>query len=312
MRNSNGCRLVLLLTPPLLFLFPVGVLVLALDRISNALLYEHTTRDYRTGSFHIKVYDSTSTDSDSTNTGVDLRIHRAPQFAILAICCLSYIVSAIGVFGIWELRRIEGTRSHQRVWSWLILISNTILIGASAGVLGYASSVQGKENIWRSSEDLGKGRAAFTKETWVCQIDRFYPNSGWAGPACGTTKATRYMLIPMAVSSALVLVSLWILVRERGGFKWLRGGKGRYGGFDDAYELEPTGPSAPYAFHPAPQWSPQPYQQWAPQPYQQWQPVPVQQWAPQPVQQMPQQLPQHTVSLTPDVSIKANPQVVFR
>jgi hypothetical protein len=304
MRNSNGCRLVLLLTPPLLLLFPVGVLVLALDRISNALLYEHTTRDYRSGSFRLKIYDSTSTGSQSTDKDIDLRIHRAPQFAILGICCLSYIVSAIGVFGIWELRRVEGTRSHQRVWSWLILISNVIMIGASAGILGYASSVQSNENVWRSSEDLGKGGAAFTRETWTCQIDRFYPDSGWAGEACGTTKAIRYMLIPMAVSSALVLVSLWVLVRERGGFKWLRGGKGRYGGFEDVYELGPTAPSAPYAFHPAPQWSPQPYQQWLP--------VPVQQWAPQPVQQVPQQMPQQTVSPPPDASAKATPQVVFR
>jgi hypothetical protein len=308
MRNSNGCRLVLLLTPPLLLLFPVGALVLALDRISNALLLEHTTRDYRTGDYRIKVHDSTNTDPNPTNPVFDLQIRRAPQFAILGICCLSYIVSAIGVFGIWELRRIEGARSHQRVWSWLILISNLIMIGASAGVLGYTSSVQGNENIWHSSEDIGKGGAAFTKETWSCQIDRFFPESGWAGSACGTTKATRYLLIPMAIASALVLVSLWILVRERGGFKWLAGGKGRYGGFEDAYELGSSAPTAPYAFQPAPQWSPQPYQHWAPQPYQQWQPMPVQQWAPQHVQQVPQQI----VSPQPDASAKPTQQAVFR
>jgi hypothetical protein len=289
-------------------LFPVGVLVLALDRISNALLYEHTARDYRSGDFRIKLNNSTSTDPESTNTNIDLRIHRAPQFAILAICCLSYIVSAIGVFGIWELRRVEGTRRHQRMWSWFILFSNVIMIGASAGILGYASSVQNNENIWQSSGDIGKGGAAFTKETWACQIARFYPDSGWAGEACGTAKATRFLLIPMAIASALVLVSLWVLVRERGGFKWLSGGKGRYGGFEDVYELGPTASSAPYAFHPAPQWSPQPYQQWAPQPYQQWQPVPVQQWAQQPAQQVSQQ----TVSPPPDASAKATQQAVFR
>jgi hypothetical protein len=246
------------------------------------------------------VHDSTSTGSDSTNPVIDLQIRRGPQFAILGICCLSYIVSAIGVFGIWELRKIEGTRSHQRVWSWLILISNVIMIGASAGILGYTSSVQSNENIWQSAGDIGKGDAAYTKETWSCQIDKFYPDSGWAGAACGTTKATRFLLIPMAVASALVLVSLWVLVRERGGLKWLSGGKGRYGGFEDVYELGPNAPTAPYAFQPAPQWSPQPYQQW--------QPVPVQQWAPQPVQQIPQQI----ISPAPDASAKPTQQAVFR
>jgi hypothetical protein len=170
-----------------------------------------------------------------------------------------------------------------------MLISNVVMVGASAGVLGCASSVQSSERSWPKYEDVGKDEQRFTRETWACQIDKFYPDESWAKAACGTAKATRFLLIPMAVSSAIVLVSLWVLVRDRGGLKWLGGGKGRYGGFKSVYELQPTASSAPYAFQAAPQGTPQPFQQWPQQPHHQWAPQPYQQWPQQPYQQWPQQ-----------------------
>jgi hypothetical protein len=87
-------------------------------------------------------------------------------------------------------------------------------------------------------------------------------------------KATRFLLLPIAIFSLLVIISLWILVRERGGFKWVCGGKGRYAGFDNPYELRPSEPPAPYIQHP-PQWAPQPY--YVVQPVQQWAPLPMNQ-----------------------------------
>jgi hypothetical protein len=101
------------------------------------------------------------------------------------------------------------------------------------------------------------------------------------------------MGIAMIVACIMTLVSLWVLVRERGGLKWLNGGKGRYGGFDNVYELQPSAPNGTYAFQPAPQWSPQPYQQWPPQAYQQWAPAPGQPWLQHPLQPAPQPLPSH-------------------
>ena len=87
-------------------------------------------------------------------------------------------------------------------------------------------------------------------------------------------KATRFLLLPMAIFALLVLSSLWVIIRQRGGWKWLCGGKGRYAGFDNAYELQQGAPQGPYA--PAPYAQAQP--QWAPQPYY---PVqPAQQWGP--------------------------------
>jgi hypothetical protein len=182
MRNLNGRRLVLLMVPPLLLLLPVGVLTVALERISRSLLLSETTRDFRTGTHIVTVYQPTNTgSSNSTNVDIELRINRAPSLTILGICCLSYLVSAIGVFGIWELRKIDGTPRHQRAWSWVILISNLIMIGAGAGTFGYTTSVQNSENTWQRMEDIGKGDPVFTQETWACQIDKFFSDSGWAG-----------------------------------------------------------------------------------------------------------------------------------
>jgi hypothetical protein len=50
------------------------------------------------------------------------------------------------------------------------------------------------------------------------------------------------MLIPLAISSALILVCTGLLIRDRGGAKWLLGGKGRYAAFDNVMELPHQGP----------------------------------------------------------------------
>lgn len=74
----------------------------------------------------------------------------------------------------------------------------------------------------------------------------------------------------MAIASLLVLFGLWVIFRARGGVKWLFGGKDRYAGFEDAYEMPSTGPPVPYAGlpgSPGPQWMPQPYYVAQPAPY---------------------------------------------
>jgi hypothetical protein len=278
------------MTPVIFLLVPVAALINILERISNSLLREQTARNYRTGDFEITVHGPTATGSNNiTDTDITLLFDQTPTQSILGVCILAYFVSALGVGGIWELRRTEGTAGHQRVWGWTVLLSNIIMIGASAGVLGYASSVQSNTRAWQSYEDVGRNDQEYTRETWACQIDKFYPDEGWAGAACGIARATRLLLIPLILSSALVLVSLWILVRDRGGAKWLVGGQGRYAGFQNVYELRPTGPTAPYAAQPGPQWVPYPGQQWPQQPAQQWPQQPAQQWPQQPAQQWPQQ-----------------------
>jgi hypothetical protein len=72
----------------------------------------------------------------------------------------------------------------------------------------------------------------------------------------------------MAIASLLILGSLWVLVRVRGGAAWLCGGRGRYAGLEKAHQMQPQ---------PQPQSYPQPYYGVA-------QPVQQQQWAPYPVQ----------------------------
>ena len=113
-------------------------------------------------------------------------------------------------------------------------------------------------------------------------------------------KATRFLLIPIAIFSLLVLVSFWFLIRQRGGLKWLCGGKGRYAGFDNVYELQQGGPPGQYAQGTTGPYVQGPYAQgppqWAPQPYYVVQPA--QQWGPPPVPQMmaPQMAPQEQKS----------------
>lgn len=283
MRDTNGCRIVLLMIPPLCLLLPVAVLTFALERISSALLLAQTERSWHSGLYEITLNGPTTTGSSTfTNRDITLRFNQVPYIAILGVCIVAYIVSAIGIFGIWELRRIEGTARHQRWWSWSVIVSNLVMIGVSVGVLAYTGSVQSGEKGWQRYEDVGIDGQRFTRETWACQIDKFYPSQNWASAACGTAKAPRYLLIAMAVASLLIIVSLWVLIRGRGGVQWLFGGKGRYGGFENLYELQPTDPGATYVRPQGWHWPPPSALQQSIQPVQQWPQQPIQQWAPHP------------------------------
>jgi hypothetical protein len=187
MRNSNGCRVILLLVPALILLFPVAVLTFVLERISKSLFFEHTFRNFRSGAYEITLNGPNSTASaDSASTNVTFRIDHAPTLAILGVCVVAYVVSAIDVFGIWELKKVEGTSGHQRMWAWVAFVSNLIMAGISLGVFGWASSLEGSSKGWQSYDDVQKQDQEFTRETWSCQIDRFYPSERWAGAACGT------------------------------------------------------------------------------------------------------------------------------
>ena len=202
MRSLNGCRVVLLLAPALLLLFPISVLVFVLERISKSLLLEHTYRDYRSGAFMITLNGRSSTDSTTaSDIEVSMQIDQAPSWAILGVCVAAYVVCAIDAFGIWELRRVEGTYKHQRMWTWVAGFSNMFLVALSLGVFGWASWLQSSNKGWQSYEDVQrqdqgftrvqKEGQEFTRETWSCQIERFYPNEGWTSAACGTAVSHR-------------------------------------------------------------------------------------------------------------------------
>jgi len=293
MRKPTGCcRVFLLLLPPL-FLLLIGIVTLVLERITSSEVNGHTRGGTR--------YNGGGIYTVSGN------INTSPMIAISGACIAVYIVSAINAFGIWELRRIEGTSGHQRLWAWIMLMSNLIMVGVSAGVLGYTDSVQREDAKPQDAFELTNSDLDFTRENWVCGLASFYPGRSWAVRTCGLTKGARLMLIPMTVSAALVLISIWFLVSDRGGMRWFFGGKGRYAGFPSVYELRPTSPGAQRVGPPRPQWVPYP-QQWPQQPPQQWPQQAYQQW---PQQQPYQSVPQQPATSLQEPAQKTD-QPVFR
>lgn len=276
MRNRNGFRVVLLLIPSLFLLLPSAIIVLILERVTRNLVYSNTTRDSRSGDWVVSVPGNSTT---SNNVSVPFEVNTNPTVAIIAVCLVVYVTCAICGLGVWELRRVEGTSRHQRGWFWAMVVSSVVTIGASAAVLGYSSHLQASEKGWQNAADISNVQGRYTRETWACQVYELEPKEDWAGTACATAKATRFLLIPILLSAALVLISLWILLRDRGGMKWLSGGKGRYAGFPNLYELQPTHPGAGPIAHPGPQW-PVYYvqpdsQQYVQQPVQQWAQAPA-------------------------------------
>ncbi|KAG9185383.1 hypothetical protein G6011_07927 [Alternaria panax] len=305
MRNPNGCRVVLLLLPPLLLL-GIAALTNILESISKDNFEDCLDRDIRSGARQIVLSRPGGTASNDTTVTVD--INNGPTYVILGLIILGYGVSLLSAAGTWQLRRTEGTAAHERKWTWVVFVANIVMVGASLGVFGYVTSVQGSDESWQNYEDVGREDQEHTRETWACQISQFYPDRDWAGTACRTAKAMRFLLIPMAVAALSVFISLWLLVRARGGAEWMFGGKGRYAGFANVYEMRPPGPPSPYNGPPGQQWVQQP---WPAQPGQQWVGQPVQQqWAPQAYQQWgPQVVVQQPVSQAPkpDATVDQRP-----
>lgn len=186
MRDFNGCRVALLFAPIWLLLFPVSVLVFALERISKSLLLEHTYLNYRSGTSMITVSGRNSTSSTvASDVHITMRIDRAPTIAILSVCVAAYIICVIDAFGIWELRKVEGTYGHQRICAWVAAIGNVLLFALSLGVFGWATSLESSSG-WQTYDDVQKPNQQFTRETWACQIESFFPREKWASASCGT------------------------------------------------------------------------------------------------------------------------------
>ncbi|KAJ4299337.1 hypothetical protein N0V90_004582 [Kalmusia sp. IMI 367209] len=295
MSNFYGLRLLLLVAPSLFLLLPSAALVVLFERISQSLFVREATRNFRTGAREITLQGpANSTSSSPGYTDVTIHEDHGPTLAYLGLSVVAMLVACVSACGMWELRRVEGSMGLQRVWVWIVLVANLVIFGAGVGVLGWASAVQASQG-WNGYGDVGKGQR-FTRETWVCEIDRLYPLQDWAGPSCGLAKATRFMLIPVALFALLAMATVWIIVRRRGGSGWLFGGKGRYGGFQNVYEMNPQGqlPVPQYQYQPGPQ---QYYQ--TPQVY------------PQPVYAAP---PQgfHPVPYQPAPQMQKGEQPVFR
>ncbi|KAF2475495.1 uncharacterized protein BDR25DRAFT_254473 [Lindgomyces ingoldianus] len=248
MRNSNGLRTLALLTPPLFILLPFSIVAFYLDRTSSIILSRQTPHDFD-GSQTLTLYGPfeppyTLGNTKNSYLDIDIRINNTPTFVTIGTCVFGYIVAILGVCGIWELRRVEGRSGHQRGWSWTLLAASFLSSVLSITACVYSSAVQSWEKKWTGYEDVANEHGKHTKENWACMVNRWFPNQDqdWASAACGFGKAGRWILIPLSLSSFLVMLSAWILVRERGGAKWLFGGKGRYGGFDSVYELHSKNP----------------------------------------------------------------------
>lgn len=194
MRPDSGLRTFLLLLAPL-FLFLVSCLVLALELISSKLLTAHTARDWPYGGRIITLYGPTKTGAspdDFEVIDVDIYYRITPMIAYLCVAGFAGVIACLDACAIWELKKVEGSARHERGWSWFALIVNTLVIAVSVGVLAWASVSIGNEG-WKGYEDVVKEDQRWAKETWICQIDRLFPEQDWGTTACGTAVCARYL-----------------------------------------------------------------------------------------------------------------------
>ncbi|KAF2634318.1 hypothetical protein P280DRAFT_474729 [Massarina eburnea CBS 473.64] len=244
MQNPHGLRLVGLIAPPI-FLLALSCLTFLLERISTSTLKSQVTRNFDTGTPEISLPILSNNTATTATQEIPISTNIAPTLANIGVAVFASCVGILGGCGIWELKKLEGSMRYQRMWAWMLLVWNAITIGLCVGVLGWASAVQGSEKGWSSAVDVGKGGdgVRLTRETWTCGVHRSFPGEGWAGSVCGLAKTIRFMLIPLAIAAALTMLATWILTRDRGGVKWLIGGKGRYEAFESVYEMNTSAPA---------------------------------------------------------------------
>lgn len=168
---SYTLRIFLYLAPSLLIVLPFSALIIILERVTQSLFRAHTSRNFRSGSAGIFLGTDIIIDEDYS-----------PTWALLGVGVLGLLLSCLSAAGMWELRRVDGTRgAGQRLWCWGVVAMNAVTLGVSVGVLAWASSLQAAQ----SAVNL-KGDKEYTRETWLCRIDALYTDEEWAGTACGT------------------------------------------------------------------------------------------------------------------------------
>lgn len=189
MREPTLLRTFLLLIPPFLLL-GASVVAFVLERISFGLFADNVPRDYgysragRSMTFYGPPFDHATT-YEYMKVGIQINI--APTATVIGLSLIGVMVAGVGACGVWELRRVAGTSAHQRAWAWQVALLQVLYAGACIGVLAWATLMQGEG--WKNYGDVeGMGDVQkFTRETWVCQIDHFFPRNDWSAMACGVS-----------------------------------------------------------------------------------------------------------------------------
>jgi hypothetical protein len=186
MREPTLLRTFLLLIPPSLLLIAC-VVAFALERISYGIFADNIpSLNYGRGGRTMTFYGPPFKHATKYEyMEVEIEINVAPTATIIGLTLLGVMVAGVGACGVWELRRVVGTAAHQRAWAWQVCILQVLYAGACVGVLAWVTLVQGEG--WKDYRDVeGMGDVQkFTRETWVCQIDQFFPLNDWSASACG-------------------------------------------------------------------------------------------------------------------------------
>ena len=277
----SSARRTLLLFLPIVLVFSIAIAITFLERVSKSTFRSHLSRNQRDGAFELDLAGQNAS-QDMMITVTQFDVKNGPIFALLALCMLAYGVGALSAAGMWQLRRVQDTAGHERAWVWGVGVGNVVLGAAGIAAFAYSTSMQASEKMWTSYQDVGVAGQEHTRETLVCGIQEFFPKEDWAGQTCGMQKGMRFLVLGLIGAAVLVLGSVAVVVRGRGGWKWVRGGKGRYAGFQGVYEMQSPGVSVPYVGAQGGQWmhqtgQGQPVQHLVPQTYQ-----PVQQMGSQP------------------------------
>jgi hypothetical protein len=140
-----------------------------------------------------------------------LRIKATPTTIMLAISWISGALAGLSGLAFWELRntdRWSSAPSRMKTWTWVNVLSNVLNFGLVAACLAivFAQEYSNKDLVLPKEGEVVEHRVEATRETLMCKLKDIEGwNAAWANVGCGFALAGRWIMVPLAMSSAALL-----------------------------------------------------------------------------------------------------------
>lgn len=187
------------------------VIILAVVSISSIIfVFEIVAQNI------LKIHDNIKLPDD---TDVSVRIKGTGSNFIVGATFASGTLACLCGLALWELRSSErwnSNPSRMRTWTWVNIAATVINLGLVVACLGVVFALQyGDGDLVPKLAEIGGYTNSYFHEEWVgatyetfmCGLkDLEGWNATWAKVGCGFTLASRWMLIPLVMASAALLV----------------------------------------------------------------------------------------------------------
>lgn len=206
---STSKRTIILVYTLILLTLLFSFLVFIFTVVSNRIYKDHLVK---VDGLH-RISDYATMDFDAVYVGyIVLRFKSTPLNIMLGVGWVAGTLACLSGLAFWELRntkRWQSAPSRIRTWIWVNVLSNVLNFGVVVACLAivFAQHHSTGNLVISRSDDDGRHYIEVTRESFVCGMKDIEGWDGnWANVGCGFAMAGRWLMIPLTVCSAGLLV----------------------------------------------------------------------------------------------------------